>query len=139
MRHQFIMIMNSRIKYLIFFSIALSLVVNIVWGLCITMSKTNHFEKAEDLIPSSTTTTAYKSILSKHYNLLFDSTQEDEEEVEEIEFGSNPSFSMVLDYFQDFFLKAINIESLVNCSFLYSIKSLISLEIISPPPRLYWI
>ena len=110
--------MNSRIKYLIFFSIALSLVVNIVWGLCITMSKTNHFEKAEDLIPSSTTTTAYKSILSKHYNLLFDSTQEDEEEVEEIEFGSNPSFSMVLDYFQDFFLKAINIESLVNCSFL---------------------
>jgi hypothetical protein len=139
LRHQFIMIMNSRIKYLIFFSITLSLVVNIVWGLCITMSKTNHFKKAEDLTPSSTTTTAYKSILSKHYNLFFDSTQEDEEEVEEIEFGSNPSFSIVLDYFQDFFLKAINIESLVNCSFLYSIKSLISLEIISPPPRLYWI
>lgn len=131
--------MNSRVKYLIFFSITLSLVVNIVWGLCITMSKTNHFEKAEDLIPSSTTTTAYKSKLSKDYNLLFDSTQEDEEEVEEIEFGSNPSFSMVLDYFQDFFLKAINKESLINCSFLYSIKSMISLEIISPPPRLYWI
>ena len=131
--------MNSRVKYLIFFSITLSLVVNIVWGLFITMSKTNHFEKAEDLIPSSTTTTAYKSKLSKDYNLLFDSTQEDEEEVEEIEFGSNPSFSMVLDYFQDFFLKAINKESLINCSYLYSIKSLISLEIISPPPRLYWI
>lgn len=133
------MIMNSRVKYLIFFSITLSLVVNIVWGLFITMSKTNHFEKAEDLIPSSTTTTAYKSKLSKDYNLLFDSTQEDEEEVEEIEFGSNPSFSMVLDYFQDFFLKAINNESLINCSFLYSIKSMFSLEIISPPPRLYWI
>jgi hypothetical protein len=99
------------------------------------MSKTNHYEKLGELIPSNIKSITYESKSSKEYKLFFDSTQENEEEVEETEFGINNTLSMYSFHFQDFFLKAINLDSFVNYSFSYIYKSLISLEIILPPPR----
>ena len=126
--------MNSYFKYLILFSITLALVFHVVCGLFISGSKTYCYD-VEKIISTAT----IKSDSSKDHNVLFDSNQESDEEVDEIEFGTKHTISVFFEHFHNFLLKSITIKPLVNNSFLHSIKSLISLEIISPPPRLYWI
>lgn len=125
--------MNKCFKYLSLFSITLLLVGNIVLGLFIEISKTNHYSKPTISVEKSFFS---ESKESKESNLFFDSIEEFEE-VEEIEIKTKKSLSFndFIIPFHHFSIVELNLNSLIKDKFSYIYKSLTSLEVILPPPR----